>query len=193
MMNQASYPTETTRIGSNARYILGANHPEWHAVAAQAEDGLLSALTAERLRREYQQLLGAPESETPLHAYGFALMGAFKEYGRLHLGDRPEMSRVFDNAVATVFSNLTKVIFCDPLMLRGEQYPEAAFEAWAANLRAFDESDVFSYRPDEKGIDVDGVEKPVIEMCPCPRLGRHLVHTGYELLAETIRERQAMR
>jgi len=76
------------------------------------------------------------------------------------------------------------------LMLKAESYPPEAFVAWEANMQAFAESDVFTFRPPEQGVDVDGVTKPIIEMCPTPRLGRYLVLTGYELLVEHITRRQ---
>lgn len=192
MQDQAAYPLQTTRIGSNARYIHTANHPEWYEIAARAEDGLIAALNKEQMRRDYLALLSEPESETPFHAFGFAIMQNLRTYCRSHLPDRPEMVKVFDNAVATVHSNLTGVIFRDPEMLLGAAYPAAAFDVWAANLEAFAQSDVFTYRPDEEGLDVDGVKKPIIEMCPVPRLGRHLIVTGYELLRETVINRQVV-
>lgn len=183
--SQVAYPQATTRVSSNDRFIHAANHPEWYRIAAAAEEGMLRYLSEERLRQIYGELLAAPESSTPMHAYGYAIMQGVRDYCRVHLADHPEMVRVLDNATATVFGNLAKVIFPDPLLFQ-RAHGEADFQFWASNLAAFDRSDVFTHRPPEQGRDVDGITKPVIEMCPCPRLGRHLVHVGYDLMLEYL-------
>lgn len=181
----AAYPELTTRLDSNDRYILAANHPEWYIAAAGHEDGLLRALNRDRLRAEFPLALQSTAAATPLHAYGLVLLQLLGDYVDEVAKDRA-LGQVFQSAVGTVISNLAQVIFADRQTLRGTSYTAADFERWQANFEAYQREDRFVYRPGESGMDVDGVSKPIIELCPTPRLGRHLVECGYEILIEHV-------
>lgn len=187
---QAPYPLQTTRISSNSRYIHTANHPEWFQLAQDAEAGMIAYMSERRLREDFVNALATEEASTPLHAYGLTVIKQFKEFGAVNLRDHPEMAAVLNNAALTVYNNLAKVIFADPDLLAGSDYSPENFELWSTRLKAFNDSDVFTYRPPEMGYDLDGIEKPIVELCPSPQLGRHLVRVGFELLTQHILQRQ---
>jgi hypothetical protein len=181
----AAYPEMTTRIDSNDRYILAANHPEWYTAAASYEEALLQKLNPDRLRAEFPLALESTAALTPLHAYGLVLLQLMNDFIQETAKD-PALGRVFQSAVGTVISNLAQVIFADPQTLRGSSYSAADFARWRANFEQYQREDRFVYRPGESGTDLDGVSKPIIELCPTPRLGRHLVECGYEILADHV-------
>ncbi len=184
----AAYPELTTRVDSNDRYILAANHPEWYLAAAGHEDGLLRALSRDRLRAEFPLALESTAAVTPLHAYGLVLLQLLGDYVDEVAKDKA-LGQVFQSAVGTVISNLAQVIFADPETLRGASYAADDFSRWQANFEQYEREDRFVYRPGESGIDVDGASKPIIELCPTPRLGRHLVECGYEILVGHVAQR----
>jgi hypothetical protein len=184
----AAYPEMTTRVDSNERYILAANHPQWYALAAGYEDALLRKMNRDRLRSEFPLALESTAALTPLHAYGLVLLQLLGDFVEETAKDEA-LGRVFQSAVGTVISNLAQAIFADSATLRGTSYTAADFERWQANFEEYQREDRFVYRPGERGVDVDGTSKPIIELCPTPRLGRHLVACGYEILVEHVARR----
>jgi hypothetical protein len=184
----AAYPELTTRVDSNDRYILAANHPEWYHAAARDEEALLRKLNPERLRAEFPLALESTAALTPLHAYGLVLLQLMGDFIQETAKDEA-LGRVFQSAVGTVISNLARVIFADPQTLRGTSYTAADFARWQSNFEAYQREDRFVYRPGESGTDLDGASKPIIELCPTPRLGRHLVECGYEILVDYVAAR----
>jgi hypothetical protein len=186
--NVAAYPELTTRVDSNDRYILAANHPQWHEAAASYEDGLLRKLNRDRLRDEFPLALESTAAVTPLHAYGLVLLQLMNDFVTEKRAD-PALGHAFQSAVGTVISNLAQVIFADPQTLRGASYGPDDFARWQRNFEEYQREDRFVYRPGENGTDIDGVSKPIIELCPTPRLGRHLVECGYEILVDHVARR----
>ena len=185
----AAYPELTTRIDSNERYILASNHPEWYEIAAKHEAGLLEAMNREKLRAEFPLALESTAAVTPLHAYGLVLLQLMGEYLQLHARGYSDIQNVFNSAVGTVISNLAQIIFADPQTLRGTSYTAADFARWQERFEEYQRDDRFVYRPGESGMDVDGKTKPILELCPTPRLGRHLVECGYEILINHVAKR----
>ena len=76
----AAYPELTTRVDSNDRYILAANHPEWYLKAASYEDALLRKLNRDRLRSEFPLALESTAALTPFHAYGLVLLQLMNDF-----------------------------------------------------------------------------------------------------------------
>jgi hypothetical protein len=182
----AAYPEQTTRIDSNDRYILASNHPEWYEIAAKHEAGLLRLMNRDRLRSEFPLALESTAAVTPFHAYGLVLLQLMGEFLQKEGRGYPEIHHVFNSAVGTVISNLSQIIFADPQTLRGVSYTALDFAAWQERFEQYQRDDRFVYRPGESGMDVDGTTKPILEVCPTPRLGRHLVECGYEILVEHV-------
>lgn len=185
----AAYPEFTTRIDSNERYILASNHPEWYEIAARHEEGLLRAMDEARLRAEFPLALESTAALTPFHAYGLVLLQLISDYLKANARGYRDIENVFNSAVGTVISNLSQVIFADPQTLRGGSYTAVDFARWQARFEEYQRDDRFVYRPGESGVDVDGRTKPILELCPTPRLGRHLVECGYRILIEHVAQR----
>lgn len=184
--HQAQYPVLTTRIESNTKYIIAANHPGWYNTASRHEDRLLASMTKASLQTLFKDFQSLREATTPLHAYGFAMMHQLNQYVRENLKGDPMITSVFNNAAATVITNLANNIFAGSSSLTGEHYSWSDRRQWLHNLKQFREADSFTFRPPECGRDVDGQMKPIIEICPTPRLGRHLVVAGSEILMSDV-------
>lgn len=178
----ADYPEKTTRMASNDRFILAANHPRWYEAAAEHEDGLLRLMDEETLRRGFQAALNSPAASTPFHAYGLVLLQLMGDYTQRNLKADPQVGGVFRSAVGTVVSNLAQLIFRDPKALTGDSYSAGDLEQWRRQFAEYMAEDRFVYRPAESGRDIDGAVKPVIELCPAPRLGRFLVEAGFAII-----------
>ncbi len=183
----AEYPEFTTRVGSNERFILAANHPEWYEAARAHEQGMLETLTVERLRQDFRLALHSKIATTPIHAYGLVLLQRLNDYVAAELNNEPQLRQIFNNAVHTVISNLTQLIFQDPAMLDGRDYRPSDIQRWRENLSVYLGEDVFTYRPGEKGRDMDGRVKPILEVCPAPKLARDLMANGTTILIDYIK------
>ncbi len=188
-MAVAEFPEFTTRIGSNQHYIFAANHPDYYENTHRAEDGLIQHMNEKALRSLFASGRSMLVEMTPIMLYGFVTIRLLRQYVDEHMHSDERMRNALNNAMATISSNLALLIFQDPQNLTGENYTALDFLRWRRNLDALESTDVFAYRPPEYGKDIDGRRKPILELCPAPRLGRHLVETGFNILSDFVASR----
>jgi hypothetical protein len=181
-MATADFPEFTTRIGSNQHYIFAANHPDYYENTRRAEEGLIDHMNEKALRSMFASGRNLLAEMTPIMLFGFVTIRLLRQYVDAHMHSDERMRNALNNAMATIGNNLALLIFQDPRNLIAEDYTVVDFLRWRRNLEAFESTDVFAYRPPEYGKDIDGKRKPILELCPAPKLGRHLVRAGFEIL-----------